>query len=120
MESKTLHGPSWLHPSVVRIAAGRGQWRRVKRALNGDAEVAAIVSRRGRLVGMVTKALAGDRSTGLQPTPASEMWFIGERTPKQCMQGMLRSLVRAGSVRHVARAFYRMARYGKLGFRSKD
>lgn len=65
--------PPWVHPSVARVLAGRGQWRRARRAALSSARGSAvIVSRRGRLVGFV-----GD-------TPArAEAWYIGsfERKP---------------------------------------
>lgn len=53
-EMRQAKAPPWVHPSVARVLAGRGQWRRARRAaLDSASGNAAIVSRRGRLIGFV-------------------------------------------------------------------
>lgn len=85
--------PAWLHPSCLRILAGPDQWRRARRALAASkVDVAAIVSRRGRLVGLLTKAHDGDHATGLQPIASSAMWFMGDISPQQYWDRFIRAI----------------------------
>lgn len=53
------------------------------------------------------KAHAGDRTTGLQAIPASEVWFLGELQPQQFVDRFIRTINRRALSRRVLSKFIR-------------